>query len=129
MKWRTSGSTNSRYLVPSPRRLRSPSSTSSIYDKAYEYELLAGKDLLSYRIEQQAQIIEDFYLWYMEAVPPTRNRVKNPGPPSSYLPLYPQVLANFLANPAYARHITVCNRDTYGPPGTRGMTCTRQLAP
>lgn len=99
------------------------------YDKAYEYELMAGKDLLSYRIEQQAQIIEDFYLWYTEAVPPTRNRVKNPGPPSSYLPLYPQVLANFLANPAYARHITVCNRDTYGPPGARGMTCTRQLAP
>lgn len=99
------------------------------YDKAYEYELKTGKDLLNYRIEQQAQTIEDFYLWYMEARPPARERVKNVGSPSTYLPLYPRVLANFLANPAYARHMTACNRDTYGPPGTRGVTCTRQLVP
>lgn len=96
------------------------------YDKAYEYELKASKDLLNYRIEQQAQIIEDFYLRYLEATPPWKNRVKNGGNPSAHLSLYPQVLANFLTNPAYARHIPMCNRDTSGPPGTRGVTCTRR---
>lgn len=99
------------------------------YSRAYEYELVAGKDLLDYRIEQQAQIIEDYYLWYLEATKPARKRIKNSGDPSSYLPLYSQVLARFLNKPGYARHVTVCNRDTYGPPGSRSMTCTRRLAP
>jgi type VI secretion system secreted protein VgrG len=99
------------------------------YSKAYEYELAAGKDLLDYRIEQQAQIVEDYYLWFLEATKPARKRIKNGGAPSTYLPLYSQVLARFLNNPGYARHVTVCNRNTYGPPGSRGITCTRRLAP
>lgn len=43
------------------------------------------------------------------------------------MPLYFRVLGHFLNNPGYARHVMVCNRDTYGPPGARGYTCTRQL--
>jgi len=96
------------------------------YDKAYDYELVASKDLLTYRIEQQAQIIEDFYRRWMEGAPPSKH-LKNSGGPGVYMPLYPQVLAHFLSNPAYAQHVTVCNRDTYGPPGARGVTCTRRL--
>lgn len=99
------------------------------YSKAYEYELVGGKDLLQYRIEQQAQIIEDYYLRQLEAVTPINDHMKNSGGPTVYMPLYFQVLASFIANPGYARHVTVCNRDTYGPPGSRGVTCTRRLAP
>lgn len=99
------------------------------YAKAYKYELVAGKDLLKYRIEQQAQIIEDYYLRQLEATVPITDHMINSGGPTVYMPLYFQVLASFLVNPGYARHITVCNRDTYGPPGSRGVTCTRQLAP
>jgi hypothetical protein len=90
---------------------------------------VAGKDLLKYRIEQQAQIIEDFYLRWIEAGIPTKNHMKNSGGPGVYMPLYQQVMASFIASPGYARHVTVCNRDTYGPPGSRGVTCTRRLAP
>lgn len=97
------------------------------YAKAYDYELMAGKDLLKYRIEQQAQIIQDYYLWQVEATAPRTAHMKNSGGPAEYMPLYFQVLANFLADPSYARHVTVCNRDTVGPPGSRGFTCTRQL--
>lgn len=99
------------------------------YAKAYEYELVTGKDLLKFRIEQQAQIIEDYYLIQLEGVQLAPGQMKNGGDPKVYMPLYFQVLASFLANPGYARHITVCNRDTYGPPGSRGVTCTRRLAP
>lgn len=99
------------------------------YSKAYKYELVAGKDLLKYRIEQQAQIIEDYYLRQIEATTPVTDHMKNSGSPTVYMPLYFQVLARFIANPGYARHITVCNRDTYGPPGSRGVSCTRRLAP
>ena len=99
------------------------------YDKAYNYELIPTKDLLKYRIEQQAQIVEDYYLWHLEAVPPARKRATNSGSSSSYVPIYLQVLAGFLSNPGYARHITVRNRETYGPPSSRHVTCTRVLAP
>lgn len=95
------------------------------YAKAYDYELVAGKDLLKYRIEQQAQIIQDYYLLQVEAIAPTTNHMKNVGDAAAYMPLYFQVLANFRTNPGYARHVTVCNQNTYGPPGSRGMTCTR----
>lgn len=96
------------------------------YAKAYEYELVAGKDLLKYRIEQQAQIIQDYYLLQIEGVQLTAE--PNGGSTTAYMALYFQALANFLANPSYAQHITACNRDTYGPPGSRGVTCTRVLS-
>lgn len=99
------------------------------YNKAYDYELVGGKDLLQYRIEQQAQIIEDYYLRHLEAVTPVTDHMKNSGGPTVYMPLYFQVLASFIANPGYARDVPVCNRDTYGPPGSRGITCTRQVTP
>lgn len=99
------------------------------YAKAYKYELVAGKDLLQYRIEQQAQIIEDYYLQQVAGVILIPKHIQNSGGPGVYIPLYFQVLSHFLNNPGYARHVTVCNRDTYGPPGSRGVTCTRQLVP
>ena len=99
------------------------------YAKAYEYELVTGKDLLDYRIEQQAQIIQDYYLWFLEASQPRQTLYLNKGPSSTFLPLYHQVLARFMANPGYAKHTIVCTRDTAGPPSARHTTCTRRLAP
>ena len=95
------------------------------YAKAYDYELVAGKDLLKYRIEQQAQIIQDFYLRQVAAAIPTTEHMKNADDPSIFMPLYFQVLANFLNDPGYPRRVAVCNRNTHGPPGSRGLTCTR----
>lgn len=77
------------------------------YAKAYHYELAAGKDLLQYRIEQQAQIITDYYLIRIAGVELTTNRIKNEGGPVACMPLYFQVLANFLNNPSYARTVGV----------------------
>lgn len=94
------------------------------YAKAYDYELVAGKDLLKYRIEQQAQIIQDYYLRQVAATVPTTDHMKNANEPSVFMPLYFQVLANFLNDPNYPRRVAVCNRNTYGPAGARGLTCT-----
>lgn len=97
------------------------------YPKAYDYELAPAKDLLAYRIEQQAQIVEDYYLTHIEGMMLRTRHIKNTGGTAEYMRLFPQVLAKFLASPGYARHSIVCNRDTYGPPGSRGVTCKRVL--
>lgn len=72
------------------------------YAKAYDYELVPGKDLLKYRIEQQAQIIQDYYLLHVEGTAPSSHHIKNSGDAAECLPLYCQVLANFRTNSAYA---------------------------
>lgn len=63
--------------------------------KAYEYNLSDKKDLLSYGIEQQASIIEDYFSlqrWNYSADAKT-------------IDLYKKVLGNFLKNPSYAKHV------------------------
>lgn len=79
------------------------------YAGAYDYVLLADKDLLDYRIEQQAQIVEDYYLFEVEGVMPARHHLR-PDDGADPMPLYRQVLANFLTDPHYPRDITVRNR-------------------
>ena len=65
------------------------------YARAYRYELTAGKDLLQYRLEQQAQIVQDYYLLRIGAAQELDA--------SAAMPLYQDVLANFLNDPGYAR--------------------------
>lgn len=71
------------------------------YAKAYKYRLVAGKDLRSYRIEQQAQIIEDYYLRVIAATQAQPESMQSDGatvPP----PLYAHALARFLVDPRSA---------------------------
>lgn len=68
------------------------------YAKAYRYELVTGKDLRDYRIEQQAQIIQDFFL-RVTARAWARAPVADLDGDAA---LYTQVLAHFLADPTYA---------------------------
>lgn len=67
------------------------------YARTYRYELMRGKDLLQYRIEQQAQIIQDYYL-----LAHSGQREANEAAPGT-MALYRAVLANFLNDPGYAR--------------------------
>lgn len=77
------------------------------YAKAYDYDLRPGHDLLQYRIEQQAQIVEDYYLLHIETIAPADNRVKGGSVAAANGPLYLQVLENFLLDPSYARKRTI----------------------
>lgn len=56
------------------------------YGAAYKFRLEEKKDLLDYNMEQQATIIEAYFLGW-----------------SRYNPLYNQVLEKFFKNPSYAR--------------------------
>lgn len=95
------------------------------YSKAYEYELDGTKDILDYKIEQQAAIIEDYFRIFHVGLLPTPSRIKNTGALSTYKPLYLQVLAKFLNNPQYARHEIVCKKKNYGHPSQRHIVCRR----
>lgn len=79
------------------------------YDEAYYYELDAKNDLLDYRIEQQAQIIEDYYrLTFLSLNPSSYMKNKLADVKSNLL--FNKVLKKFLANPSYAQHVVKCTR-------------------
>jgi hypothetical protein len=69
------------------------------YERAYAYELDAARDLLDYGMEQQASIVEDWFLIGKQY--PPRRLVDR-----SAASRYPDVLHAFLANPLYARERT-----------------------
>jgi len=98
------------------------------YRKSYAYELVAGRDLTEYGMEQQASIVEDYYRTAIEHDGPVQltNRVSQ-GPalpdraappksgakdlsPSERDALYAAVLKNLLGNPRYARPTPVVSR-------------------
>ena len=64
------------------------------YNRAYTYKLKADKDLLEYRIEQQASIIEEYYKTVLAS---------STKPPADHLKLLESVLAKFIKNPKYPR--------------------------
>ncbi|RCU48759.1 hypothetical protein DU002_13270 [Corallincola holothuriorum] len=85
------------------------------YHKAYQYTLEEGKDLLDYRIEQQAAIIEDYYRSQYLGAPPVRNRnghrnIQNQLPPNERMNAFRRVLINFISNPKYANSNMKCSR-------------------
>jgi hypothetical protein len=74
------------------------------YGKAYAYALDADRDLTEYGIEQQASILEDWFLVQAHGLAPAK--LENPPPTAKARDaLYREVLAAFLSDPTYARRI------------------------
>lgn len=73
------------------------------YTRAYRYTLNPSLDLLDYRMEQQAQIIEDYYWLFILGRNPPRPFVQNQETGDSLKQLYLAVLKQFLDNPGYAK--------------------------
>jgi hypothetical protein len=74
------------------------------YERAYPYTLAKGKDLVDYGMEQQASIVEDYFLIAAHEVP---QRMENRGlGTAARSELYAAVLGNFLGNATYARKLS-----------------------
>jgi len=74
-----------------------------MYSKAYRYTLDENLDLLDYRMEQQAQIIEDYCKIAFQNFIPRFGYCQNTDPDAQLRKLYENVLANFLKDPGYAK--------------------------
>ena len=95
------------------------------YDQAYYYTLDPNKDLLDYGIEQQAQIIEDYFRVNFITTTPKGNYMQNKLADVVRDSLFTKVLKRFIDNPAYAKHDLVCKRKMIGK--KRKLFCTRIL--
>ncbi len=84
------------------------------YAKAYPYRLGAHADLTGYGFEQQAAMIQDYFLLtrHGETRSFKNRRIDAPGPELKQK--YEIVLAKFLGNPAYARD-SMDSRKKRGP--------------
>ena len=74
-----------------------------MYSRAYNYNLASGADLLDYRIEQQAQIVEDFFRIKVLKIGPKGSHLQNEETGDELDKLFVSVLGKFLKNPEYAR--------------------------
>ena len=99
------------------------------YSKAYHYTLDPAKDILDYDIEQQAAIIEDYYLIYFAGSLPVRGHMQNTLAEAKAGQLFHKVLGKFRVNPSFARHIIECKKKKHGPPSQRRMICKKVLQP
>lgn len=72
------------------------------YSAAYPFMLAPYRDLVSYNLEQQASIVEAFFI-STHGRPSYRGFCRNACDDTERLRLYRSVLENFLKNPAYAR--------------------------
>ncbi len=73
------------------------------YNKAYEYTLDAEKDLLDYRMEQQAQIIEDYIRVLYLDIERSKKYLQNKESEAEIDKLYQSVLSKFLSKPSYPK--------------------------
>jgi hypothetical protein len=78
--------------------------TKGRYGKGYAYALGLGRDLTEYAVEQQASILEDWFLIRVWGLPPAslQNPPDDPGVRDRE---YQDVLASFLADPTYSRKL------------------------
>jgi len=97
------------------------------YSKAYQYTLNPDKDILDYDIEQQAAIIEDYYLIFVTGLSPVKGHMQNTLTQAKSQQLFQKVLGKFLINPGFARHTIECKKKNYGPPSQRRRVCRRVL--
>ena len=97
------------------------------YGDAYKYTLDASKDLLAYKIEQQAAIIEDYFRTTFSGLLPVPGHMQNSYVDVQKNQLFQKVLSKFMANPSYAKHNIECNRQTTGHPSQRRIICRRVL--
>ena len=73
------------------------------YGASYAYHIDGTKDLLDYNMEQQATIIQDYFLLCREACGLESGHCRNADDAQARLPLYAKTLEKFLKDPAYAR--------------------------
>ncbi|MDE1152429.1 MAG: hypothetical protein PW788_07825 [Micavibrio sp.] len=77
------------------------------YSKAYPYQLGGGRDLIDYGFEQQAALVQDYFLLTRHNTAASfKHRRQDTRTPQDLTALkrdYETVLARFLKNPAYAR--------------------------
>lgn len=73
------------------------------YDKAYFFELDEKKDLTDYGMEQQAAMIEEYFLIKKEGLSSYVDRCQNDCDDAERLRLYEKVLEKFLQDPSYAK--------------------------
>jgi len=73
------------------------------YNEAYKYTLDAKKDLLDYRMEQQAQIIEDYIRGLYLGIDRKEEYLQNKGSEAEIDKLYQSVLSKFLSKPSYPK--------------------------
>jgi len=74
-----------------------------VYERAYAYTLRADRDLLHYRMEQQAQIIEDYFRITALRLRPRRGRLRNRETDEMLRNLFHAVLSRFFEDPSYGR--------------------------
>jgi type VI secretion system secreted protein VgrG len=74
------------------------------YEKAYPYTLAHGRDLTQYGVEQQAEIIEDWWLIH-HGYEPT-DFVDAPADTAKRDALYQETLQSLLADPSYASKLS-----------------------
>ena len=74
------------------------------YSAAYFFALDGNKDLTDYGLEQQAAIVEEYYLIKHAGLPAYTRHCTNKCSNEVRLQLYEKVLKKFLENPAYARN-------------------------
>jgi hypothetical protein len=72
------------------------------YEKAYPYQLESDRDLVDYGMEQQASIVEDYYLITVDRHEPQR-MTNHTVSASERDELYAAVMKKFLANARYAQ--------------------------
>ncbi len=75
------------------------------YNAAYFYTLDAARDLTSYNMEQQATIVQDYFLRTFCGHAHDSGKCQTNGGWDNTRALYEAVLKNFLANPHYARKV------------------------
>ncbi len=73
------------------------------YDAAYSFHLDETKDLAQYGMEQQASIVQEYFLAKHEGVVSKSGRCTNSCGGSEKIRLYEKVLEKFLKDPSYAR--------------------------
>lgn len=73
------------------------------YAKSYYFTLEEGRDLTSYGLEQQAAIVEEYYLISQGGRPGYRRHCENRCGDAELRALYEKVLEKFIKNPSYAR--------------------------
>lgn len=73
------------------------------YAAAYDFHLDGKKDLTDYGMEQQAAIVQEYFLATHENLPNLALNCKNSCSESERMKLYGEVLEKFLKDPAYAR--------------------------
>lgn len=94
------------------------------YNAAYDYVLEKGKDLVNYGMEQQASIVQDYFLLKNDKcrIPAhlRKNGIKTIPEAKA---LYESVLENFLKDPSYPQK---CKRDITGKAFLKGKSRNRR---